>query len=101
MAIVTLISIFIIANLHWISDRLFCIYPLKVPKNNAIRFVEILLFYMFSLLVSIACEVKFSGESYPQDWEFFIIIFCLFIVMMVPGIIFRYQWLPLDEQRSA
>ena len=95
MSATTLILLFfVIANLPWISDRVFCIYLLKTPKKIIIRLVETLVFYMVILSVSVALELRFSGDIYPQGWEFFTTIFCLFIVMAVPGVIFCYQWSP-------
>lgn len=98
MSATTLILLFfIIANLPWLSDRLFCIYPLNTAKRVWIRLVEMLVFYIVSLLVAIAFELKFSGEIYPQGWEFFTVTFCLFLVLAVPGVIYRYQWLAMQK----
>jgi hypothetical protein len=93
MSVTTLILIFlIIANLPWINDRLFCVFVLKAPKKIVIRLAETIVFYLASLLIAIAVELNFSGEVYPQGWEFFSITFCLFMVLAVPGVIYRYQW---------
>ncbi len=89
---------FIIANLPWISERVFFIYSLKIQKKIITRLVETLVLYTFSLLLSIFFEIRFSGEVYSQDWEFFAITLCLFVVMAVPSIIFRYQWLPIRKK---
>ena len=89
---------FIMANLPWISERVFLIYSLKMSKKIIIRLAETLVFYIFSLLLAIFLEVKFSGEVYSQGWEFFTITFCLFVVMSVPSIIFHYQWLPMHKK---
>lgn len=93
-----ILLLFIIANLPWISERVFLIYSLKIQKKIIIRLIETLVFYFFSLLLSIFFEIRFSGEVYFQDWEFFAITFCLFVVMAVPSIIFRYQWLPMQKK---
>lgn len=98
MSAVTLILLFfIIANLPWISDRVFCVYPLKTTKKVIVRLAETLVFYIISLLIAIAFELEFSGEVYPQTWEFFTITFCLFLVLAVPGVIYRYQWLTMQK----
>ncbi|OUR64581.1 hypothetical protein A9Q79_04555 [Methylophaga sp. 42_25_T18] len=98
MSATTLILLFfIIANLPWLSDRLFCIYPLKTTKRVSIRLAEMLVFYIVSLLIAIAFELKFSGEIYPQAWEFFTVTFCLFLVLAVPGVVYRYQWLAMKK----
>ena len=98
MSATTLILLFfIIANLPWLSERLFCIYPLKATKRAILRLVEMLVFYLVSLLIAIAFELRFSGEIYPQGWEFFTVTFCLFLVLAVPGVVYRYQWLAMQK----
>lgn len=102
MSASTLILIFfIIANLPWLNERVFCVYPLKSTKKVGIRLAETLVLYLVSLLIAIVFELQFSGEIYPQGWEFFTTTFCLFLVLAVPGVIFRYQWLPIRKQKSA
>ena len=65
-----------------------------------VRLLETLVFYINSLLIAIAFELKFSGEVYPQGWEFFTITLCLFFVLAVPGVVYRYQWLPMQEEKA-
>jgi uncharacterized protein DUF2818 len=60
-----------------------------------------MVFYIVSLLIAIAFEMKFSGEIYRQGWEFFTITFCLFLVLAVPGVIYRYQWLTMSKEKSS
>jgi hypothetical protein len=101
MSVATLIIIFfIIANLPWLSDRVFCVFALKSHKKVIIRLLEMLVFYIVSLLIAIAFEMKFSGEVYPQGWEFFTITFSLFLVLAVPGVVYRYQWLAMNKDKT-
>ena len=95
---IILLLFFIMANLPWISERVFFIYSLKMPKKIIIRLVETLVFYILGLLLAIFLEIKFSGEVYSQGWEFFSISLCLFVVMAVPSMIFHYQWLPMRKK---
>jgi hypothetical protein len=63
-----------------------------------VRLAELMVYYILTLLVSIAFEQRFSGDIYPQGWEFFTSTFCLFLVLAVPGVVYRYQWLPMQEK---
>jgi Protein of unknown function (DUF2818) len=102
MSEATLIIIFfIIANLPWVSDRILCVFPLQSPKKVIVRLLEMVVFYIVSLLIAIAFEMKFSGEVYPQGWEFFTITLCLFLVLAVPGVVYRYQWLTISKEKSS
>jgi hypothetical protein len=99
MSSTTLILLFlIIANLPWLTERVFLVYPLQTAKSVLVRLIELLVFYFASLLIAIATEMRFSGEVYPQTWEFFVTTFCLFLVLSVPGVIYRYQWLSIQRK---
>ena len=101
MSSTTLILIFlVIANLPWLTERVFLVYPLQTTKPIVVRLIELIVFYFASLLIAIAAETRFSGEVFPQQWEFFVTTFCMFLVLSVPGIIYRYQWLPMQEKEK-
>ncbi|PHS70747.1 MAG: hypothetical protein COB23_03495 [Methylophaga sp.] len=88
----------VIANLPWISERAFLVFPLKAAKSALLRLIELVVFYFVSLLIAVGLETKYSGDVYPQTWEFFVTTFCLFLVLAVPGVIYRYQWLPMQSK---
>jgi glucan phosphoethanolaminetransferase (alkaline phosphatase superfamily) len=87
----------LIANLPWFGDRLFMVFSLQ-KKKMWVRLVELLVYYVLSLLIAIAFETRYAGDIYPQNWEFFVTTFSLFLVFAVPGVVYRYQWLPLQEK---
>jgi hypothetical protein len=89
---------FIIANLPWFTERVFFIYKPNTMKPVAIRLLEVVIYYFGCLLIGIAAEIQFSGEVYQQCWEFFVTTFSLFLVLAVPGVIYRYQWLPMNQK---
>ena len=98
MSVSALIFIFfVMANLPWLTDRLFLFFPLKNGKSIIFRIMELVLFYGLSLLVAMLAEIRFSGEVFSQEWEFFVVTFCLFLVLSVPGIIYRFEWLPMQK----
>lgn len=94
-----LILIFlIIANLPWFSERAFLVIRTANTKSPWLRLLELIIFYFVSLLVAIAAEIEFSGEVFPQHWEFFVTTFCAFLVLSVPGAIYRYQWVTMQQK---
>lgn len=102
MSSTTLILLFlIIANLPWFTERVFLVFPLNKVKSVLVRLIELIVFYFASLLIAIAAEIQFSGDVFPQQWEFFVTTFCLFLVLSVPGVIYRYQWLQMGEKQKA
>lgn len=102
MSPITLILIFlIIANLPWFTERAFLVFPLKNVKSILVRLIELIVFYFVSLLIAIAAEIQFSGEVFPQQWEFFVTTFCLFLVLAIPGVIYRYQWLTMQQKENV
>jgi len=88
----------IIANVPWFTERALFFIPLSKEKSVFVRLIELILFYFGCLLIAIAAETQFSGEVFPQQWEFFVTTFCLFLVLSVPGVVYRYQWLPLQSK---
>jgi hypothetical protein len=87
----------LIANLPWIGNRVFFVYPMQV-KPAWVRFFELLVYYLLSLVVAVGFEMRFSGEVYQQEWEFFVTTLSLFLVLSVPGVVYRYQWLPMQKK---
>jgi hypothetical protein len=88
---------FLIANLPWIGNRIFFVYPMQ-HKPIWVRLVELIIYYLLTLLIAIGFETRFSGDVYPQGWEFFVTTLSLFLVLAVPGVIYRYQWLPMQKK---
>lgn len=96
--IVLIILFLFIANIPWFTERALLVIPLNNVKSIFIRLVELVIFYFVSLLIAIAAEIQFSGDIFPQQWEFFVTTLCLFLVLSVPGVVYRYQWLPMQEK---
>lgn len=98
MSVWLMIALFLlIANLPWIGHRVFFVFPMQT-KPVWIRFVELFVYYLISLLIGVAFETRFSGDVYQQSWEFFVTTLSLFLVLAVPGVVYRYQWLPMQKK---
>ena len=77
------------ANLPFVSNRLFAVLALKSPKNLAIRFGELLGWYLMAGGAGLYLEQR-VGQIAPQGWEFYAITGALFITFAFPGFIYRY-----------
>ncbi|MGH6640164.1 MAG: DUF2818 family protein [Polaromonas sp.] len=79
----------LVANLPFISNRLFAVYALKTPKNLAVRLAELLVGYLLVGGLGLYLEQR-SGQIAPQGWEFYAITGTLFLTFAFPGFVYRY-----------
>ena len=79
----------VMANMPFISNRLFAVYPLKSPKSLALRLAEIVGWYFLVGAVGLYLEQR-SGQIAPQGWEFYAITGTLFLTFAFPGFTYRY-----------
>jgi hypothetical protein len=86
------------ANLPFLSERVFGLVPLKDRaaadgaargKPLALRLVELLVLYFVVGLLARAMESRIGG-TFAQNWEFYAITACLFLVLAFPGFVLRY-----------
>lgn len=90
----------IAANLPWLSERVLFVMP-RPPsgKREWIRVLEWLLLYGLTGLVASGLEHRAQGERYAQDWEFYVITLCLFMVFALPGFIWHHDLGPHLRRR--
>ncbi len=79
----------LVANLPFVSNRLFAVYALKAPKNLAVRLAEMLAWYLLVGGLGLYLEQR-NGQIAPQGWEFYAITGALFLTFAFPGFIYRY-----------
>jgi hypothetical protein len=79
----------LVANLPFISNRLFGVLALKTPKNLAIRLGEMVLWYLLVGALGLYLEQR-TGQIAPQGWEFYAITGTLFLTFAFPGFTYRY-----------
>ena len=79
----------LLANMPFISNRLFAVYALKSPKNLATRLAEMLVWYLLVGGLGIYLEQR-TGQIAPQGWEFYAITGTLFVTFAFPGFTYRY-----------
>jgi hypothetical protein len=91
---------FVVANLPWLSDRIFfVIEPKQGEKKAAMRLLEWFVLYLIVGLIALGFERQVTGGNHPQEWEFYAVTLSLFTVFALPGFIYRYDLLKLLQRR--
>lgn len=80
-----------LANLPFLSTRVFGVVPVKTPKNLAIRLVELVICYVIAGAFGLFLEQR-SGQIAPQGWEFYAVTGTLFLTFAFPGFTYRYLY---------
>lgn len=87
-----LLMAIIAANLPWLSERLFFLFTPKAGVKLAwMRLLEWLLMYFLVGGMAVGLEYKLKGAIHSQDWEFYVVTLCLFLIFALPGFIYRYD----------
>ena len=80
------------ANLPFLSERILLVLrPRGGVKRFGWRVLELALGYGALLGLARALEAS-RGEITPQNWEFYAVTGCLFLVLAYPGFVWRYLW---------
>lgn len=79
----------LVANLPFISNRMFGVLALKTPKNLAVRLAEMVVWYLVVGALGLYLEQR-TGQIAPQGWEFYAITGTLFLTFAFPGFTYRY-----------
>ncbi len=81
------------ANLPWFSNKLFYVIPIKQPsKNLAWCLLELFVLYFLVGAIALYTENATFGQIAPQDWEFYAVTGCLFLVFAFPGFVYKVLW---------
>ncbi len=90
------------ANLPFLTERVFGLVPLKAKpagdgevssslrtKSFPLRLLELIVLYFVVGFLARALESRIGGV-FAQNWEFYAVTGCLFLVLAFPGFVFRY-----------
>lgn len=77
------------ANLPFINDRWFAVWPSQTTKPLSIRLLELLVLYLLVGGCALMLE-QAAGQIYPQKWEFYATTGTLFLTLAFPGFVFKY-----------
>lgn len=82
----------IAANLPWLSERfLLVIATGENGKRVWMRLLEWLLLYFIIGGLALGLESRVTGGIQAQNWEFYAVTCCLFLVFALPGFIYRHD----------
>jgi hypothetical protein len=81
------------ANLPWLSERLFLFIEVEQGKRVWQRFLEWFVLYLIMGGIAVGLEIKTNGTVHAQDWEFYVVTLCLFLIFALPGFIYRHDLL--------
>lgn len=79
------------ANLPFVAERFLFVFSLRQGKHLGWHLLELVLLYFLVAGVSIALEQQMAPR-HPQNWEFYAVTVCLFLVFGFPGFTYRYLW---------
>lgn len=88
---IILLLAFLCANLPWFSEKLFYVYPLR-SKHLGWRLLELITLYFIVGGIALYAENNTMGQLAPQQWEFYAVTACLFLVFTFPGFVYRVLW---------
>lgn len=90
------------ANLPFLTERVFGLIPLGPTaggearvKRFHVRLLELIVLYFLVGAVARLLESRIGG-AFAQNWEFYAVTACLFLVLAFPGFVIRY----LRKRRS-
>ncbi|BBP46352.1 membrane protein [Thiosulfatimonas sediminis] len=86
-----LITALVLANLPFImGNRLFLL--IKVAhKSIVVNFIEWFIYFGVTGVFAYLLENKTMGHVAPQEWEFYVTVFFMFMIFAFPGFIYRYN----------
>ncbi|MHC8441376.1 MAG: DUF2818 family protein [Candidatus Eutrophobiaceae bacterium] len=80
----------VLANVPWVSKRVFGIWGFSRCKPVWLRLLEWLCLGVLVGALGRLFERNATGDVHAQDWEFYAVNFFLFAVFAFPGSVWRY-----------
>ena len=97
---ILIIASIIAANLPWMTERSLLVFP---PREGGkpvwMRLIEWGILYIIMGGMALGLEIKATGGSHNQDWEFYWVTLCLFMIFALPGFIYRHDLKHLLDRR--
>ncbi|MBA4264837.1 MAG: DUF2818 domain-containing protein [Comamonadaceae bacterium] len=84
-----LLAALVAANLPFLNDRWLAVIPRANPKTLGMRAAELIVCYLLVGAFGLALE-QYTGQIYPQGWEFYATTGALFLTLAFPGFVYRY-----------
>ncbi|MDO5356387.1 MAG: DUF2818 family protein [Conchiformibius sp.] len=80
----------LLANLPFLTQRAFGVIPLP-RKHAGHHLAELACGFALSGVLAYVLEQR-AGAVHPQDWEFYAVVLCLYLVFAFPAFVWRYFW---------
>ena len=98
---ILLIVAIVAANLPWLSERfLLLISTAETGKRAWMRLLEWLILYFVVGGLALGLETRVTGGIHSQNWQFYAVTCCLFLVFALPGFIYRHDLKHLLERHK-
>ncbi len=80
---------FLAANAPFLNNRWLLVWPRAQAKHVGIHAMELVVWYFVVGAVGLGLE-QYTGQIYPQGWEFYATTASLFLTFAFPGFVYRY-----------
>ncbi|WP_373974538.1 DUF2818 family protein [Chitinibacter sp. SCUT-21] len=80
------------ANLPFLSEKILFVWETKTGKKNFLwRLFELTFYFIVVGFIARLVEAQVS-PIHSQNWQFYVSVLALFIVLAWPGFVWRYFW---------
>ena len=80
----------VFANVPFFTPRLLGVLPVK-QKHFGHHLCELALGFVLAAVLAYVLESQ-TSNVHQQDWEFYVVVLCLYLVAAFPGFVWRYFW---------
>lgn len=85
-----LILTVLLANLPFMTQRVFGIIAVT-RKHFGYHLIELLAGFLLTGVIATVLEQR-TGSIHQQDWQFYAVAICLYLVFAFPAFVWRYFW---------
>lgn len=82
----------ITASLPFLTDRKWFIGKADKAKKFWQILIEWAFMFALTALFAFLLERRVYGFNHEQQWEFWVVVLCLYAVFATPGYLYRYVW---------
>lgn len=80
----------IFANAPFLTQKLLGVIPLS-QKHFGHHLLELFIGFGITAALAYLLESR-AGAVHPQEWEFYAIVVCLYLIFAFPCFVWRYFW---------
>ena len=87
---ILLLLAFIFANAPFLTQKLLGVFPLA-RKHTGHHLFELAVGFGITAVLAYVLESR-AGAVHRQDWEFYAVVVCLYLIFAFPAFVWRYFW---------